>query len=318
MPNKNNKKNQKNAPKKKTGQKAQMPAHCSDYCKLLCNPRSQPSVGIPTLPAPPTSKLKVFARGSVVTSDDTSEHRGFLSLNPGNFVTSNGCGVVHTDAACIGAIGTALGVGGTTTGVNCTNGDSPYASASFGAAEDGLLEWRLVAAEIKLLPSDSAEDVRGLAYTTRNRFTYNSDSQSETYADYINSAEVGTVPIRAGQWVKINYLPIGDHPEEFWGNYSGTAGAACDSLMILLDTAGSNRYFFWEVTAHYEITGRSHPGATKTKPAPGVFEAIEVGVAAAAGVAAEWTGMTKLMPAVTGALESALAAAAEIGPLALL
>lgn len=236
------------------------------YLAAITNPSMAPACGMPVTGFP-TEKNKCWARGRMATGTNGT---GFILGVPSNIAVNDANCAYVTGATFVG---TFLDTSGT--GITAVKSNSPYSSASYGAA---LLKSRFVAGEIRIryIGTELNRGGDAVVYCDTN---HNSlvGATAGTEAKLLSYAASGRSFIDMHEWISCKYNGVVDPTEEnFVVDPSSSVltknASAC--MAIWINSAVPAQPFDYEVWGHFEVVGSLGAAMTTTTPDPIAHTAV--------------------------------------------
>jgi hypothetical protein len=245
----------------------QISSHCSDYCKVLCNPFDAPPAGIPAFPSLPSLKQKVFAIGTAHTG---TAGVGFVTFRPQNATANDAPSVWYTTPAY------AL------TNITHASASIAYSNSPITMAQisPDITTVRVVGAGIRVRYGGTELNRGGFKVCLVDPTHQSLEGRDEAS---LNS-EVQTRRLAVTrQWTTMLYRPVNDTETSFTGNITGLPTGYMGALFVSPDPSVSE-LFEWEAFTVVEYQGSTMRGQTHTNPDP-------VGYAAVSAVANQTNGI---------------------------
>jgi hypothetical protein len=245
----------------------QISGHCSDYCHALCNPFDAKPAGMPTFPALPTLKQKVYARGTAYTG---SMGVGFVALRPDHAVVSDDASVWYTTAS----------FAGTTfdfTTASTASSNSMFVTADLGP--DGS-SFRVIGSGLRVRYGGTELNRGGFKVCLVDPTHRTLSGRDEASLN----AEVQTRRVNVTrQWTSLLYRPVLPNEVEFQSSFNTDTRPYIGVMMISPDNS-INELFEWEAYTIVEYQGVNARGQTHTNPDPVGFAAVSAVVNQTNGV----------------------------------
>lgn len=241
---------------------------CSSYCHALCNPFEAKVTGVPSFPALPSLKVKVYTRGTAYTG---TAGVGFVGFNALGAVAGDRNCIFLTDATFAG---TGFDVT-STPGVSGAPANAPFNIADF----DGTLAARVVGCGLRIRYGGTELNRGGFkvalvdpthsSLNGRDEASLNREKQTKRYAV-------------SRQWTNILWRPVQNSELQF----ATTAAAVTPNAGVLMISpdVSINELFEWELFGIIEYQGVAARGQTHTNTDPIGFAAVTSTVAQMNGV----------------------------------
>lgn len=218
------------------------------YAATLIDPYTHHGIGVPTVPAVPSWKTYVFARGTLQTSSTTGI--GYVLASPLNAIVNDATAVYYTGS---NYAGTTMATTGTGVVTGLTN--SPYAAAALGGQESGVT-YRVVSAGLRVRYRGTNLDMGGTLYSVTHPTHAALDNANAGDLAAINLTKIGTV---SREWTSTVWCPV--YPQEFNFN-SSVGGTTPMAHLIVAPDATQTISFDWELTVNVEFVGMPVRGMT--------------------------------------------------------
>lgn len=234
----------------------QLSSCTTDYLRALTDPFTLPPKELPCIPDlfdSPSKKLRVVQRG-MLTSPGTGAgaYTGFLMFDVRNGICRDFTTVAYSGAtyASDGFPLTYAMTGVNETGMN----QSPYSNADFSDSGAGNMQYRPVAAGIRVRYAGTELERGGV--TIPFRHPQNREITGYSTANVLSFQEVRRLPCNRA-WHGIMYIPVNSGDYEYGvGVGAQPEPGVAGSIGILLKSGGVNATNWeWEVVAYYEVVG---------------------------------------------------------------
>lgn len=209
------------------------------YLEALLNPwETRVGACVPTFPALPSAKTKVFVRGNGATG---TNGYGFVTLYDAALPCNNALAVNVTNGAYTGST---LAFAGT--GVDAFSSNAPYATGDI-TADD--VNYRVVAQGIRIRYNATELEMGGSVYAVESPSHTSVDGMSANDILQLNRTEQAQFN---RDWVGVVWSPVKEEETRYRTAYASGGG----SMGILIRAASSSSVTFeFEVFAHVEYVG---------------------------------------------------------------
>lgn len=235
-----------------------------NYASALVNPHDVAEACVPSMPAIPSYKAKVFRKGTFLVN---SSGAGYVACQPGTVIGNAGDYdkyVVWTEGT---QIGTTITTDPTITGISSANSNSPFNAGDMG--NDGV-NARLVACGIRVryIGTELNRAGRMIVLEQPNHHSLDGLPISSLLA-YDRSR---TQPV-SREWTYVSFQPVSQAELNYQSDGISLGGKTVHCLAICVLGAVDGSAFEFEATSHIEFTGTAARGKTAT-PASNYFQSV--------------------------------------------